>query len=191
MVSAAQDEFVESLKKNLIVSGKKNVVLVEPGEKNRDKAMENIAEAFSDPVKEFIDKETSRRSDDNSDKITSYDKSVSISLSKDASTGKEFTDLSVAKTVANSVNQHNQSSQSHPDIRGNIISVSDALDAHEADDNNPHHVTAHQVGAATTEQLEAHISDTGNPHDINGHVLKILPGDDGSNEMTFYRGELL
>lgn len=151
-MATAQEEFVESLKRKLIASGEKNVVLVEPGKANRDKAMENIAEAFSDPVKDFIDKESSGTSVAAS--ITSRDQSVSVAETRNPSTGASVTDLSVAKTVSNSVKTHNQSSSSHPDIRDTVAGVNTALEAHKADHDNPHQVTAHQTGAYTQQETD-------------------------------------
>lgn len=54
-----------------------------------------------------------------------------------------------------------------------------ALEAHNADHDNPHHVTAEQVGAVDAEYVDA-------------HVLKIAPPEAaGAGEVIFYRGQLL
>ena len=103
--------------------------------------MENIAEAFSEPVKDFIDRE-SQTADVS---IVSYDHSVDVRQGVDPVTGKELTNLSVANTVNTAISNHNIDETAHPDIRQHI----------------------------------------------DGSVLKIAVGPDGSNEMTFYRGELL
>ncbi|MEM7588013.1 MAG: hypothetical protein AAF560_31785 [Acidobacteriota bacterium] len=41
-----------------------------------------------------------------------------------------------------------------------------ALDAHVADFNNPHQVTAAQVGAVSATELASHVSDFNNPHQV-------------------------
>ena len=139
----AQKKFVEDLKERLVDAGKKNVAIeAETLEENQKKAMENIAEAFSEPVKEFIDSETSQVANIS---IVSYDKSVEVMPGKDPVTGKEFTNLSVNKTINNAIAAHNVDPEAHADIR----------------------------------------------QCIEDSVLKISVGPDGSNEMTFYRGELL
>lgn len=54
-----------------------------------------------------------------------------------------------------------------------------ALEAHKADHNNPHNVTAEQVGAVDAAYVDA-------------HVLKIAPPEAaGAGEVIFYRGQLL
>lgn len=138
----AQKKFVEDLKERLVEAGKKNVAIeADSLEENQKKAMENIAEAFSEPVKDFIDRE-SQTADVS---IVSYDHSVDVRQGVDPVTGKELTNLSVANTVNTAISNHNIDETAHPDIRQHI----------------------------------------------DGSVLKIAVGPDGSNEMTFYRGELL
>ena len=54
-----------------------------------------------------------------------------------------------------------------------------ALEAHKADHNNPHNVTAEQIGAVDAAYVDA-------------HVLKIAPPEAaGAGEVIFYRGQLL
>lgn len=54
-----------------------------------------------------------------------------------------------------------------------------ALEAHKADRNNPHNVTAEQIGAVDAAYVDA-------------HVLKIAPPEAaGAGEVIFYRGTLL
>lgn len=53
------------------------------------------------------------------------------------------------------------------------------LEAHKADHDNPHNVTAEQIGAVDAEYVDA-------------HVLKIAPPEAaGAGEVIFYRGRLL
>ena len=138
-----QKKFVEDLKERLVEAGKKNVAIEANSlEDNQKKAMENIAEAFSEPVKDFIDRESSQVANVS---LVSYDRTVYINAGVDPVTGKEVTNLSVANTVNTAISNHNVDENAHPDIR-------------------------------------QHIDDS---------VLKIAVGPDGSNEMTFYRGELL
>jgi hypothetical protein len=55
----------------------------------------------------------------------------------------------------------------------------EALEAHKADHNNPHNVTAEQIGAVDAAYVDA-------------HVLKIAPPEAaGAGEVIFYRGQLL
>lgn len=91
-VNAAQEKFVSSLKERLVAAGKKNLEITEKGEENQKKAMENLAEAFSDPVKEFIDDEANGGTQPS---ITSYDKSVSVKPVIDPVSKKTSVDLSV------------------------------------------------------------------------------------------------
>lgn len=117
----AKDEFVESLKGRLVLSGKKNVELKDSSESNRNKAMENIAEAFSDPVSDFIDKKASHG--EATVDIVSYDRSVRVGHGTSHITGKEVVNLSVAECVQNAVDAHNASPDAHPDIREEIARV--------------------------------------------------------------------
>lgn len=57
--------------------------------------------------------------------------------------------------------------------------LQNAIDAHAGRTDNPHHVTAEQVGAVDAEYVDA-------------HVLKIAPPEAaGAGEVIFYRGQLL
>lgn len=157
-----QEEFVESLKEKLVHAGKLNAEIdvrnttVEEGQK---KAMENIAEAFSEPVKNFIDRESKGGG---VAAITSADGTVSVSRNVEPGTGNVTTDLSVARTVYGAVSEH----------------------ANRTD--NPHDVTAAQVGAYTTQETEERISQS-----LDASVLKIAaPSQSGTNTMIFYRGNL-
>lgn len=72
------------------------------------------------------------------------------------------------------------------EIRESVVEVSSAvederaaLEAHKDDHNNPHQVTAEQVGAVDAAYVDA-------------HVLKIAPPEAaGAGEVIFYRGQLL
>jgi hypothetical protein len=97
-VNAAQEKFVSSLKERLVAAGKKNLEITEKGEENQKKAMENLAEAFSDPVKEFIDEEANGGTQPS---ITSYDGSVSVKPVIDPVSKKTSVDLSVYGCASN------------------------------------------------------------------------------------------
>ena len=118
MSDVAQDEFVESLKERLVEAGRNNIVIIEPGESSRKKAMENIAEAFSDPVNDFIEKKS--RSGESSGDVVSYDGTVSVNKGLNPATGETVTNLSVRDYVTTSVNNHNVDINAHEDIRADI-----------------------------------------------------------------------
>ena len=169
MTLTPQEEFVKDLSERLVEAGRKNVELEPyPVEDSQKKAMENLAEAFSEPVKKFIDRESSQGVDSD---IVSYDRSVDVYSGVDPVSEKKIFNLSVSRVVNAAIESHNVDPEAHADIR-------EAVSSHVNDKNNPHEVTAEQVGAVTPEQLDA-------------AVLKIAVGPEGSNEMTFYRGELL
>ena len=50
------------------------------------------------------------------------------------------------------------------------------LDAHLADTNNPHQVTAAQVGAPTQAEFDAHVADTNNPHNVQAQQVPYSSG---------------
>jgi len=127
MSDVAQDEFVESLKDRLVEAGKKNVVIIEPGESSRKKAMENVAEAFSDPVNDFIEKKS--RSGESSGDVVSYDGTVSVNKGLNPATGEPVTNLSVRDYVTTSVNNHNVDVSAHEDIRAAIAAETAAREA--------------------------------------------------------------
>ncbi|PME16801.1 hypothetical protein BCV44_13440 [Vibrio cyclitrophicus] len=57
-----------------------------------------------------------------------------------------------------------------------------ALAAHTGDTDNPHEVTAAQVGAATTGELNAHISDEANPHAVTAAQVGAAPASHVTDE---------
>lgn len=56
-----------------------------------------------------------------------------------------------------------------------IAANADAAAAHANNKNNPHGVTAEQVGAATTEQLSAHANNKNNPHGVTAEQIGAAP----------------
>ncbi len=61
-----------------------------------------------------------------------------------------------------------------PDDNGNVqleTASTEELTVHIDDINNPHKVTAAQVGAATQEELTAHINDVDNPHNVTAEQI--------------------
>ena len=196
-VNAAQEKFVSSLKERLVAAGKKNLEITEKGEENQKKAMENLAEAFSDPVKEFIDEEANGGTQPS---ITSYDGSVSVKPVIDPVSKKTSVDLSVYGCASNEnplmdgvedpghsrffargdhVHPTDTSREAVANKRSNIRGSDEAsdteygsekavreaidseanaraaaLEAHKSDYDNPHQVTAHQVGAYTQQETD-------------------------------------
>lgn len=122
MMGNPQKEFVESLKERLAIAGEKNVVIKDASENSRKKAMGNIAEAFSEPVNDFIDKKAASGGG-SSDEIFSYDGSVAIGHGTNPVTGNPVKNLSVAGYVESVVSAHNVNAESHPDIREEIARV--------------------------------------------------------------------
>lgn len=117
----AQKKFVEDLKERLVAAGKKNVAIeADSLEENQKKAMENIAEAFSEPVKNFIDMESSQVANVS---LVSYDQTVNIRDGVDPVTGKEITNLSVADAINAAISNHNVDESAHEDIRQAISDV--------------------------------------------------------------------
>lgn len=49
------------------------------------------------------------------------------------------------------------------------------LQTHVTDQNNPHRVTAGQLGAATAESVAAHVQDIANPHGVSASQIGALP----------------
>lgn len=122
MTNDPQEEFVESLKERLAIAGEKNVVIKDASEASRKKAMENIAEAFSEPVNDFIDKKSASGGGSSND-VVSYDGSVSIGHGVNPVTGEPITNLSVTGYVESVVGAHNVNLEAHPDIREEIARV--------------------------------------------------------------------
>lgn len=123
VTESAQDEFEKALKANLIKAGRQNVSIDESSlEENQKKAMENIAAAFSEPIKNFIDRESSQSVGSD---IVSYDHSVDVHRIFDPITLSGRVDLSVSRCVSDSIEMHNQDSLAHPDIRQEISNVND------------------------------------------------------------------
>lgn len=163
MTNNPQEEFVESLKERLALAGEKNVVIKDASESSRKKAMENIAEAFSEPVNDFIDKKSASGGGSSND-VVSYDGSVAIGHGTNPVTGEPITNLSVAGYVESVVGAHNVNAESHPDIREEIA---------RGDKEN-----ADAIAAETAAREAA--------------VLRIAPPESaGTGEVIFYRGELV
>jgi hypothetical protein len=119
----AQKKFVDDLKERLVAAGKKNVAIeADTLEENQKKAMENIAEAFSEPVNDFIEKK-SAAGGGYSNEIVSYDGSVAIGRGVNPVTGEPITNLSVTDYVGSVVGSHNVDAGAHPDIREEIARV--------------------------------------------------------------------
>lgn len=66
------------------------------------------------------------------------------------------------------------------ELNTNTGEVQTNLTNHINDKNNPHDVTAAQIGAATSSALNAHISDTNNPHQVTASQVGALPTTGGT-----------
>lgn len=94
MDQTAEEKFQAELAENLKEAGQKNMLLTENTETARDQAMQNVAEAFTEPLKEFIDSESSLAAAG----VKSTDGTVTVTEGTD-SEGKHFADLSVQNEI--------------------------------------------------------------------------------------------
>lgn len=92
-----KEEFEKRLAEELVKAGQDNVAIEESGDAGRKKAMERLAEAFADPVGDFIDEKAAGVSAG----VKSSDGSVSISTVTEGE--RRYADLSVRETVDSAV----------------------------------------------------------------------------------------
>ena len=90
----AKDEFIKSLAEELVKAGRKNTEISLPGDAGRKEAMENLAEAFADPVGEYVEKEMAIASEG----LRSSDGTVDITPVTEGE--MTFSDLSVKRAIA-------------------------------------------------------------------------------------------
>lgn len=93
----AKDDFRKSLAEQLVKAGRKNTEISAPGDAGRKEAMENLAEAFADPVGEYVEKETATASAG----LRSSDGTVDITPVTEGE--RTYSDLSVRETVDSAV----------------------------------------------------------------------------------------
>lgn len=55
-----KEEFKTSLAERLKEAGKRNMAITSPGDTGRDEAMENLADAFADPVGDYVDERAAK-----------------------------------------------------------------------------------------------------------------------------------
>ena len=181
----AQKKFVEDLKERLVDAGKKNVAIeADSLEENQKKAMENIAEAFSEPVKNFIDMESSQVANVS---LVSYDQTVNIRDGVDPVTGKEITNLSVAAAINAAISAHNVAENAHEDIRQAISGVDgkfevvaaslDELEARQTATENA--VKEKNIGDRIADSLDAQVLKVG------GVDVLAVDGDASNTTVTF------
>lgn len=89
----AKDDFRKSLAEELVKAGRKNTEISSPGDAGRKEAMENMAEAFADPVCEYVEKETATASAG----LRSSDGTVDITPVTEGE--RTYSDLSVKRAV--------------------------------------------------------------------------------------------
>lgn len=97
MAADPKEEFERRLAEELVKAGKDNMSIEEAGDEGRKKAMERLAEAFTEPVGDFIDEKAAGVSAG----VKSSDGSVSISTVTEDD--REYADLSVRETVDSAV----------------------------------------------------------------------------------------
>ena len=88
----AKDDFRKSLAEELVKAGRKNTEISLPGDAGRKEAMENLAEAFADPVGEYVEMATASAG------LRSSDGTVDITPVTEGE--MTFSDLSVKRAIA-------------------------------------------------------------------------------------------
>lgn len=88
-----KEEFKTSLAERLKEAGKKNMAISSPGESGRDEAMENLADAFADPVGDYVDERAVAASAG----VVSSDGTVDITPVTEGE--RTYSDLSVKRAV--------------------------------------------------------------------------------------------
>lgn len=92
-----KEEFEKRLAAELVEAGKDNVSIEESGDEGRKKAMERLAEAFADPVGDFIDEKAAGTAAG----VKSSDGTVDIATVTEGD--RQYADLSVRETVDSAV----------------------------------------------------------------------------------------
>ena len=97
MATDPKQEFRTRLAEELVEAGKDNVSIEETGDEGRKKAMERLAEAFADPVGDFIDEKAAGTAAG----VKSSDGTVDIATVTEGD--RQYADLSVRETVDSAV----------------------------------------------------------------------------------------
>lgn len=97
MATDPKQEFRTRLAEELVEAGKDNVSIEESGDEGRKKAMERLAEAFADPVGDFIDEKAAGTAAG----VKSSDGTVDIATVTEGD--RQYADLSVRETVDSAV----------------------------------------------------------------------------------------
>lgn len=92
-----KEEFEKRLAAELVRAGQDNVSIGESGDEGRKKAMERLAEAFADPVGDFIDEKAAGTAAG----VKSSDGTVDITTVTEGE--RRYADLSVRETVDSAV----------------------------------------------------------------------------------------
>lgn len=93
MATDPKQEFRTRLAEELVEAGKDNVSIEEAGDAGRKKAMERLAEAFADPVGDFIDEKAAGTAAG----VKSSDGTVDIATVTEGE--RTYSDLSVKRAV--------------------------------------------------------------------------------------------
>lgn len=94
---SARENFEKSLAEKLKAAGKKNMAITAPGEAGRDEAMENLADAFADPVGDYVDERAVAANAG----VVSSDGTVDVTAK--VVEDRAYSDLSVARAVESAV----------------------------------------------------------------------------------------
>lgn len=93
MATDPKEEFEKRLAEELVKAGKDNMSIEEAGDEGRKKAMERIAEAFTEPVGDFIDEKAAGVSAG----VKSSDGTVDITPVTEGE--RTYSDLSVKRAI--------------------------------------------------------------------------------------------
>ncbi len=97
MATDPKEEFERKLAEELVKAGQDNVSIEESGDAGRKKAMERLAEAFTEPVGDFIDEKAAGAAAG----VRSSDGTVAVSTVTEGD--RRYADLSVRETVDSAV----------------------------------------------------------------------------------------
>lgn len=143
-----KDDFRKSLAAELVKAGKANTAITETGDAGRKKAMERLAEAFADPVGEFIDEKAAGTAAG----VKSSDGTVDISTVTEGE--RTYADLSVRNAVDSAVAAEAQARQeADEEISASIVPQVNADWAE--DDPSQKSFIENKIAAISDAEIEA------------------------------------